>query len=93
MHMHTSEQDLRREAIRRRLTSERRKDICHNMDRSTSWFDKWWAEYRANPQTDFADRSLRHRPHLMKHPMRLCERLSPFARPWKLPPHLKRAMV
>ncbi len=57
MDTHTFEQGLRREAIRRRLAAERRKDICDDLDRSTSWFDKWWAEYRANPQTDFADRS------------------------------------
>ncbi|MBI4788705.1 MAG: hypothetical protein HY782_16860 [Chloroflexi bacterium] len=53
----TSEQALRREAIRRRLAHESRKAICTDLGRSTSWFDKWWAEYRHNPRTDFADRS------------------------------------
>lgn len=52
-----SEQALRREAIRRHLQGESRGDICHDLDRATSWFDKWWAAYRHNPQTDFADQS------------------------------------
>ena len=55
MIMTTTEQDLRREAIRRRLQGERRRDICHDLNRTTAWFDKWWAEYRRNPATDFAD--------------------------------------
>lgn len=57
MTMTTSEQDIRREAIRRRLQGERRCDICRDLNRATSWFDKWWAEFRHNPHTDFADRS------------------------------------
>lgn len=57
MHTHTTDQELRREAIRRRLSGERRKEICDDLDRSTSWFDQWWAEYRQNPRIDFADRS------------------------------------
>jgi putative transposase len=57
MDTHISEQELRQEAIRRKLGGARRKAICQDLDRSTSWFDKWWAEYRQNPQTDFADRS------------------------------------
>jgi len=57
MNPHTSEQDLRREAIRRRLAQESRKDICADLERSTSWFDKWWATYRANPKSGLADRS------------------------------------
>lgn len=56
MGTHTYEQDLRREAIRRRLAGEPRKDICEDLGRATSWFDKWWAEFRRNPHTDFADR-------------------------------------
>ena len=65
MTMNTTEQDLRREAIRRRLQGERPRDICRDLNRSRSWFDKWWAEYRHNPQTDFADhsRAPRHSPH------------------------------
>lgn len=55
--MSTSEQELRREAIRRRLNGERRRDICQDLERSTRWFDKWWAEFKSDPQTDFADRS------------------------------------
>ena len=57
MTMNTNEQVLRREAIRRRLQGERRRDICRDLNRATSWFDKWWAHYRQNPATDFADRS------------------------------------
>ncbi len=53
----TNEQALRREAIRRRLEGERRGAICHALDRSLRWLDKWWAEYRQNPLTDFASRS------------------------------------
>jgi putative transposase len=57
MSMTKNEQDLRREAIRRRLLGERRCDICRDLNRATSWFDKWWAIYRRDPHTDFADRS------------------------------------
>jgi transposase-like protein len=53
----TTEQDVRREAIRRHVLGERPKDICRDLGRSPSWFDKWWAEYRRDPQTDFADHS------------------------------------
>jgi putative transposase len=52
-----SEPSLRREAIRRCLAGESRTAICAALNRATSWFDKWWAEYRRNPQIDFADRS------------------------------------
>ena len=57
MTMNTNQQALRREAIRRRLQGQRRIDICRDLNRATSWFDKWWAAYRRNPHTDFADRS------------------------------------
>jgi putative transposase len=65
MTMNTTEQDLRREAIRRRVQGERPRDICRDLNRSRSWFDKWWADYRHNPQTTFADRSRSplHSPH------------------------------
>ena len=56
MDRNLSEQDLRREAIRRRLQGESRRAICLALSRSLRWFDKWWAEYRANPHTDFASR-------------------------------------
>jgi hypothetical protein len=52
-----SEQALRREAVRRRLHGESRQQICQDLARSPRWFDKWWAAYRHNPQTDFADDS------------------------------------
>ena len=53
----STEQDLRREAIRRRLTGEPRCDICRDLNHSPRWFSKWWAVYQQNPRTDFADRS------------------------------------
>jgi hypothetical protein len=65
MDKHTSEQALRREAIRRRVQDERRCEICRDLGRSTSWFDKWWAEYRRHPKTDFANRS--RAPHTSPH--------------------------
>jgi len=61
----TTEQELRREAIRRRLAGEHRCDICDNLERSPSWFSKWWAEYQDHPQLDFADRS--RAPHRSPH--------------------------
>jgi putative transposase len=57
MDSNTNEQALRREAIRRRLEGESRRAICQALERSLRWFDKWWAEYRHNPKTDFASRS------------------------------------
>lgn len=55
--MSAKEQALRQEAIRRRLQGERRCDICRDLNRSTQWFDKWWAEYRRDPHAGFANRS------------------------------------
>ena len=57
MDTQTTEQALRHEAIRRHLKGEARQAICHDLQRSLRWFDKWWAEYTDNPQFDFADRS------------------------------------
>jgi transposase-like protein len=57
MDIPTTEQELRREAIRRRLAGEHRCTICADLERSPSWFSKWWAEYQTNAQLDFADRS------------------------------------
>jgi putative transposase len=57
MDRNVSEQDLRREAIRRHLQGQSRQAICLALSRSLRWFDKWWAEYRHNPHTDFASRS------------------------------------
>jgi putative transposase len=59
------EQGLRCEAIRRQLAGEHRNEICDDLGRSTSWFDKWWAVYRDDPATDFADRS--RAPHISPH--------------------------
>jgi hypothetical protein len=55
--MSTREQTLRNEAIRRRLKGDRRKDICRDLERSTRWFNKWWAVFQRDPHTDFCDRS------------------------------------
>ncbi len=57
MDTQTAEQDLRREAIRRRLAGDHRCDICYDLRRSPRWFSKWWAEYQQHPTMDFADRS------------------------------------
>jgi hypothetical protein len=57
MDTQTTEQEIRREAVRRRLRGERRCDICEELNRSPRWFSKWWAAYRRDPKTDFADRS------------------------------------
>jgi putative transposase len=57
MHSATSEQALRREAIRRHLAGEPRGDICRALSRTTRWFDKWWAVYQRDPTSDLADRS------------------------------------
>src|SRR3989304_310863 len=61
----TSEQDLRREAIRRHLAGEPRGVICDDLERSTSWFDKWWTRYQGDLYTDFADQS--RAPHTSPH--------------------------
>lgn len=57
MDTYTTEQALRREAIRRHLQGERRGLICRDLQRSLRWFDKWWRAYQAEPRTDFASRS------------------------------------
>lgn len=57
MDKHTTEQQLRHEAIRRRLQGQPRREICKDLHRSTSWFDKWWADFRRHPKTEFADQS------------------------------------
>lgn len=65
MDTQTAEQDLRREAIRRRLAGEQRCDISHDLNRSPRWFSKWWAEYQRHPRMNFADRS--RAPHTSPH--------------------------
>lgn len=57
MNTATTEQALRREAIRRRLAGERRCDVCRDLGRTTRWLDKWWAVYQHDPTSDLADRS------------------------------------
>ena len=49
------EQAVRREAVRRRLAGETRSEICQALERSTSWFDKWWSRYQQDPTIDFAE--------------------------------------
>src|SRR2546426_3637152 len=61
----TTEQALRREAIRRRLQGEGRSDICRDLNRSRRWFSTWWAEYRRHPQSDLADHTCV--PHTAPH--------------------------
>ena len=39
------------------MAGESRRAICQALGRATSWFDKWWAEYRRHPRGDLADRS------------------------------------
>ena len=57
MNTATTEQALRREAIRRHLTGEQRGEICRDLGRTTRWFDKWWAVYQRDPTSDLANRS------------------------------------
>jgi hypothetical protein len=57
MDTQTSEQALRREAVRRRALGHRVCDICRDLQRSSRWLNKWWREFAAHPETDFADRS------------------------------------
>jgi len=61
----TTEQALRREAVRRRLQGERRCAICRDLNRSPRWFSKWWDRYQRNPRTDFASQS--RAPHTSPH--------------------------
>ena len=59
------ERELRQEAIHRRLQGERPCEICCDLCRSKFWFNKWWNEYKRNPETDFSDRS--RAPHISPH--------------------------
>lgn len=47
----------RQEAIRRRLAGERVAQICAALDRSPSWFHKWWQRYREEGAQGLYDRS------------------------------------
>ena len=53
----TTEHVLRRTAIRRRLPGEQPCDIYRDLHKSRRWWGKWWATFRGDPQTDFADHS------------------------------------
>lgn len=47
----------RQEAIRRRLAGERIEPICAVLDRSVSWFYKWWQRYQWEGVEGLHDRS------------------------------------
>src|SRR5262249_45565313 len=53
----TPEQDLRREAVRRRLQGQPARAICQDLGRSRRWLRKWWRAFQRHPDTDFADHS------------------------------------
>jgi transposase-like protein len=57
MDTQTSEQALRREAVRRRALGYRVCDICRDLGRSPRWLNKWWREFQTHPETDLADHS------------------------------------
>ena len=57
MDTRTSEQALRREAVRRHALGHRVCDICHDLGRSPRWLNKWWREFQTHPEIDFADHS------------------------------------
>ena len=65
MDTHSSEQALRREAVRRRLLGHRVCDICRDLEHSPRWLNKWWRQFLAHPSTDFADHS--RAPHTSPH--------------------------
>lgn len=67
--MSTNEQELRLEAIRRRLSGESRITICRDLHKSKSWFSKWWAEFQSDPQSDFSNHCRR--------PLRIASIISP----------------
>jgi len=47
----------RKEAIRRRLSKERISHICHDLDVSKKWFNKWWKRYKTGDKNWFKDQS------------------------------------
>ncbi len=61
----TSEQCLRREAVRRKLQGERTCDISQALERTPQWINKWHRAYQHNPDIDFADFS--RAPHTLPH--------------------------
>ncbi len=79
METHTIEQELRRNAMRRRLAGEARCDICRDLKRSSRWFNKWWAQYQENPRMDFADRSRALQTSPPQRPPTLCRPSCRFA--------------
>lgn len=56
-HSEKKEQELRREAIRRRLAGERVNAICQELGRSREWFHKWWHEYWDNDNEELVSHS------------------------------------
>lgn len=57
MDTRASEQAVRCEAVRRRLQGQRVCDICHDLDRSPRWLNKWWREFQHHPDTAFTGHS------------------------------------
>ena len=65
MDTQTSEQALRYEAVLRRALGHRVCDICRDLERSPRWLNKWWREFKAHPETDFAEQA--RAPHTSPH--------------------------
>ena len=65
MDTQTSEQALRYEAVLRRALGHRVCAICRDLQRSPRWLNKWWREFKAHPETDFAEQA--RAPHTSPH--------------------------
>lgn len=48
---------IRRQAVRCRLAGEPVDQICRSLDRTPTWFYKWWRRYRAEGVSGLRDRS------------------------------------
>jgi transposase-like protein len=57
MQTQSSEQALRREAVRRLAQGHPISDICRDLQRTRQWLNKWWRQFQTHPETDFADHS------------------------------------
>ena len=51
------EEQRRKEAIRRRLSKERISHICHDLEVSKKWFNKWWKRFKTGDENWFKDQS------------------------------------
>jgi hypothetical protein len=61
----TSEQALRYEAVLRRALGHRVCAICRDLQRSPRWLNKGWREFKAHPETNFAEQA--RAPHTSPH--------------------------